>query len=359
MGQKILFIIPYPLKESPSQRFRFEQYFEILTAAGHRYEAYSFLDSQNWQLFFKPGYHVEKAVALIKGFAKRLSLVIKSHQYDFVFIHREASPLGPPVIEWLLARVMRKKIIYDFDDAIWMTDRNQESGLLRRLKWRSKVARICSWSHKVSCGNAYLQRYALHFNSNAIINPTTIDTEFRHNVELYPSLNPVEELTIGWTGSHSTLKYLKELEHVLAKLLELHKNVKITIIADRQPSLCFPYTYIPWAIDREIADLLTFDIGIMPLPDDEWSKGKCGFKILQYLALQTPAVASPVGVNTQIIVENETGFLCKTESEWIDRLSELIINRELRTRLGIAGRKHVIEHYSVQSNSSNFLRLFT
>src|SRR5688572_28244935 len=105
MGSKILLIIPYPLKESPSQRFRFEQYFQILARAGYECEVQSFLDSQNWQIFFKAGHRGLKALALIKGFTKRLLLILKLPKYDFLFIHREASPVGPPIFEWLLARV--------------------------------------------------------------------------------------------------------------------------------------------------------------------------------------------------------------------------------------------------------------
>lgn len=359
MRAKILFIIPYPLKESPSQRFRFEQYFELLTRAGYHYEVQSFLDSQNWQVFFKPGKIFQKLLALLKGSAKRLLALLKSPMYDFIFIHREAAPIGPPLYEWFAGRVFRKKIIYDFDDAIWKTDRVTESVLTKILKCRSKVGGICKWSYKVSCGNEYLREYALQFNRNSVVNPTTIDTLNLHNPALHSYDNQEDKVTIGWTGSHSTLKYLSEIENVLTKILDRYQHVQFTIIADKKPQLNVPFTFIKWSLASEISDLMRFDIGVMPLPNDEWSKGKCGFKILQYMALRIPAVASPVGVNAQIIIEGETGFLCTTESEWIDRLSQLIKDAALRARLGVAGRQRVIEHYSVHSNSSNFLRLFT
>lgn len=358
MGSKILFIVPYPLKESPSQRFRFEQYFQILKRTGYRYDVQSFLDSQNWQVFFKPGNHALKVWVLVKGFTKRFLIVLKSPMYDFIFVHREASPVGPPVFEWLLARIFRKKIIYDFDDAIWQTDRSAESMLLRLTKWRSKVASICRWSYKVSCGNKYLQQYALKFNPSSIVNPTTIDTENKHNANSHPLTKSNQQLTIGWTGSHSTLKYLEEIENVLAQILKANHHVNVTIIADQKPSLRFPFTYIPWTLSSEIEDLLTFDIGIMPLPDNEWSQGKCGFKILQYMALQIPAVASPVGVNTQIISDGVTGFLCGSEEEWLAKIAVLIEDPKLRKKLGFAGHQEVIRRYSVTSNSLNFLSLF-
>ena len=148
--------------------------------------------------------------------------------YDFVFIHREATPLGPPIFEWILAKVLKKKIIYDFDDAIWLTDRQQESVLLRIAKWRSKVGSICKWAYKVSCGNEYLCNYAALFNKNVVYNPTTIDTENLHHPSqiLYPIKHP-DRIRIGWTGSHSTLKYLDEIQPVLHKILNEYPRRRI------------------------------------------------------------------------------------------------------------------------------------
>src|SRR5688572_27299650 len=175
MSKKILFLVPYPLHESPSQRFRFEQYFGLLRDHGYHYTIQSFLNSDNWKVFFKPGNTVVKAAALATGFAKRLIVVFKSPMYDFVFIHREAAPIGPPIFEWILAKVFGRKIIYDFDDAIWLTDRPSEPWILKVAKWRTKVESICGWSYKVSCGNEYLCSYANQFSSNVVYNPTTIE----------------------------------------------------------------------------------------------------------------------------------------------------------------------------------------
>jgi glycosyltransferase involved in cell wall biosynthesis len=359
MASRILFIVPYPLKESPSQRFRFEQYFTILREQGFEFEIQSFLDSQNWQVFFKPGNIRSKAWALIKGFFRRIQIALNSHKYDFIFIHREAAPVGPPVFEWFFSRVLGKKIIYDFDDAIWHTDRSDESMILQMIKWRSKVRTICTTSYKVSCGNGYLQRYALQFNKNSFVNPTTINTDHVHNRDLYPKETRRDSMvTIGWTGSHSTLKYLDQLENIFIELTAKNPHIKIAIIADKKPALNFNFTFKQWNAVTEIEDLLKFDIGIMPLPDDEWSKGKCGFKILQYMALKIPAVASAVGVNTEIIKDGANGFLCRTESEWLTRVEQLIADPDLRARFGAAGHQNVIERYSVRSNTSNFLKLF-
>ncbi len=357
---KILFIVPYPLNEAPSQRFRFEQYFAILEKAGHQFETQSFLSQKDWKLFFKKGQSIKKMITLISGYLKRIKALFSAAKFDFIFIHREATPMGPPVIEWILAKVLHKKIIYDFDDAIWLTDRKDESAILRMLKWRSKVESICRWSRKVSCGNGYLQGYALPFNPNAIINPTTIDCENMHTVVgINPKTNS-EKVIIGWTGSHSTLKYLEILEPVLKKIEVKFDHVNFLVIADQSPSLNLQrLDFIQWKASSEIEDLSKLDVGIMPLPNDEWANGKCGFKALQYMALEIPTVASPVGVNTRIIDSGVNGFLCSTQEEWLEALGQLIQNKKFRQSLGENGRKKVKENYSVLSNSANFLSLFS
>ncbi len=360
MPKKILFLVPYPLRESPSQRFRFEQYFSLLQAQGHSYTIQSFLNSDYGHIFFIQGKMVLKLTALVSGFAKRLIVLFNSQMYDFVFIHREVSPLGPPVFEWILAKILRKKIIYDFDDAIWLTDRQNESWVLKMGKWRSKVSFICKWSYKVSCGNEYLCSYATLFNKNVVYNPTTIDTNNLHNPVLFKPVAAKDKVRIGWTGSHSTLVYLREVEPVLQKILAAYSHVELIVIADRPPIMpaISSVTFIAWNPETEIQDLMLFDIGIMPLPDNKWAQGKCGFKALQYMALERPAVGSPVGVNSKIIDNGINGFLCSTPEAWEQALRKLIENPSLRKSMGVNGRKKILENYSVLSNSSTFLSLF-
>lgn len=296
--------------------------------------------------------------ALIQGFIKRFLVLFSVTRYDYVFIHREVTPVGPPVFEWIIAKVLRRKIIYDFDDAIWLTDRKQESLLLRVSKWRRKVRKICAWSYKVSCGNKYLCNFARNYNSRVVLNPTTIDTDRHHQSENKNSDS--QQIIIGWTGSHSTLKYLDEVVPVLQQIENRFTNVRFVVIADRRPDLQLrSFDFIKWNKESEVNDLKRFDIGIMPLPDDEWAKGKCGFKILQYMSVAVPSVASPVGVNTTIIQQNVNGFLASSENEWLDAITKLITNDALRKEFGMAGRKLVVDSYSIASNSDNFLGLFT
>lgn len=356
---KILFLVPYPLHESPSQRFRFEQYFGLLIQNGFRFHVQSFLTASNWRLFFEPGKLISKSWALFSGFLKRIMMLFHLPAYDFVFIHRETAPIGPPVFEWIIAKVFRKRIIYDFDDAIWLTDRTNESRLFTTMKWRSKVSHICKWSFRVSCGNEYLCNYARQFNSNVVLNPTTIDTTRVHNPALFKKKEFLDRIVIGWTGSHSTLRYLKFLEPVLQSLERKYPNFTFLVIADKKPDLQLKnLVFRKWSEQTEIQDLANLDIGVMPLTDDEWAKGKCGFKALQYMAMQIPTVSSPVGVNTTIIDHQKTGWLASTPQEWLVALENLIGNRSLWEEIGAHGRAKVIQAYSVSSNASNFLALF-
>ena len=362
MGKKILFLVPYPLHESPSQRFRFEQYFDILKSKEYSYTIQSFLDTDNWKVFYSRGGTFAKLVALISGFGKRIIAVATSPMYDFIFIHREVTPVGPPIFEWMLAKMLRRKIIYDFDDAIWLTDNQAESFFLRLMKWRSKVSWTCKWAYKVSCGNEYLHDYASQFNKQVVINPTTIDTKNLHNRNFYHDVErgTGSKVRIGWTGSHSTLKYLEQISVILKQISDAFPEIEFVVIADKEPLLngVSNVKFVRWNPVSEIRDLLNFDIGIMPLPDDRWSKGKCGFKALQYMALEIPTVASAVGVNPKIVDHGVNGFLCNTAEEWIDSLRVLLENPQLRKRMGSNGRIKVIENYSVLSNANTFLSLF-
>ena len=357
--QTILFLVPYPHDEAPSKRFRFEQYLHLLASHGYTYRVQSFLSLKTWTIRYTNGKTHAKMLALFIGYLKRIGVLFFVPFADYIFIHREATPAGPPIVEWIIAFVFRKKIIYDFDDAIWLTDKSNESALQRFIRFRSKVIRICKWSYKVSCGNEYLRNYANRVNENAVLNPTTIDTERLHNPDLFTkeSQHPI---TLGWTGSHSTIKYLKEIEDVLYALEQRYPTLHFVMIADKKPELKLNHlTFIPWNKSTEANDLGTIDIGIMPLPDNEWTNGKCGFKALQYMAMEIPSVVSPVGVNTKIVEDGVTGFYASTHAEWISVLERLINNAELRNRVGKNGRTNVVNHYSVRSNASLFLSLFS
>lgn len=354
----IIFICPYPIGQSPSQRFRFEQYFDLLRSKGYCLNIHPFLSLSIWKILYTPGQSIRKIYAVLSGFAKRFMLLPTLRKYDFVFIHREATPIGPPWFEWIAAKVFKKKIIYDFDDAIWLPNTSEENSVISKLKWHRKVTQICKWSYRISCGNQYLADFAKKLNYNVILNPTTIDNNHLHNSQLYRRKLNSEQVVIGWTGTHSTLKYLNVILPALERLKKRHE-FQFVVIADTKPNIALSsFKFIRWSKETEVQDLLQFDIGVMPLTEDMWANGKCGFKILQYMALGIPAIASPVGVNKIIIKDGVNGFLCNSLDAWEVCIEKLMHNADLRNQLGAKGREHVDKHYSLTSNSSNFLSLF-
>ncbi len=352
---EILFLVPYPLKRAPSQRFRVEQFLPTLDAAGIRYRIEPFLKESDWQALYRSSSAWKKVLAIGGGFFRRFLMLFSGlGSYDFVFIHREATPVGPPLIEWLLAKIWRKKIMYDFDDAIWMRD---PSGFNRAgwLKNYSKVGRICGWSARVICGNEFLSAFARKHNSSVTCIPTVIDEHWgQGGIKVHGEHRPV----LGWTGSFTTLFYLDELVPTLQRL-EKELDFDFLVIADQDPKLPLSnYRFIPWRRETEREDLLQLDIGVMPLSDNIWSEGKCGFKLIQYYSVGIPAVASSVGVNKQIISDASIGYLCQTSEEWEKALRQLIGSAALREQMGSRGREVVMGRYSLRSKEQDFLALF-
>ncbi|MBL7739726.1 MAG: glycosyltransferase family 4 protein [Chitinophagaceae bacterium] len=354
---RILFLAPYPAYESPSQRYRFEHYLEFFHQKGIQYRYEPFLSMAAWKIFFKPGHHFRKITGIAGGFARRWILMFTVAKYDYVFIHREAAPLGPPVFEWIIARLYRKKIIYDFDDAIWIPVASQYNKMARYVKWFSKVRQVCKWSYKVAAGNSFLATFASRYNSRGTeILPTVVDTESAHNrLQNHVTDNPA----IGWTGSFSTLKFLDIILPVLQRLQGKY-DFTFIVIADKDPELPLKnYRFIKWKKETEIADLLNIHIGLMPLYDDDLAKGKCGFKAIQYMSLGIPAVVSPVGVNTEIVNNGINGYICQTEQEWEDALTLLLNHPELRQKMGAAARDKIVKFYSVLATRDQFKSLFS
>ncbi|MCF8276041.1 MAG: glycosyltransferase family 4 protein [Flavobacteriales bacterium] len=354
-AKRILFVVPYPLGIAPSQRFRFEQYFEVLVSNGFQYEVQPFLDESAMHFLYDEGNFFQKVWRVKLGLLKRMFLMTRLGQFDFVFIHREAAAIGPPIFEWFIAKVFRKKIIFDFDDAIWLKNTSSTNSIITLFKRYRNANNTCKWAHKVSCGNDYLADHARQFNKNVVVNPTTIDTEHLHNrVKQYRS----EKITIGWTGTHSTIKYLDALVPILKKL-EQEFDFNFLVIADRRPDFDLKsLQFVAWNKQSEIDDLLKMDVGVMPLENDKWASGKCGFKALQYMALGIPAIVSPVGVNTKIVDHGTNGWICQSPEEWEQAL-RLILEKQLELKdFSVAARTKIEAHYSVKSNTPNFLHLF-
>ena len=355
-SSRILFLVPYPQGYAPSQRFRFEQYFDVLKEEGYEYDVRAFLDEKAMQILYRPGNFVLKVLKVNLGLLKRFFQLFSLWRYDYVFIHREAVAVGPPIFEWLITKVFKRKVIFDFDDAIWLKNTSSTNSIITFFKRYQNANNLCKWAWKVSCGNDYLADQARKFNSCVVVNPTTIDTDNHHKLvkQEFP-----EKITIGWTGSHSTIKYLEAVVPTLRKL-EAEFAFDFLVIADKEPEFELKsLKFIPWNKETEIEDLFKMDLGIMPLENDKWANGKCGFKALQYMALGIPAMVSPVGVNTKIVDDGINGWICDSTEEWESRLREILEMKLSLAEYSAAARTKIVENYSVRSNTPNFLHLFT
>jgi glycosyltransferase involved in cell wall biosynthesis len=351
---KILILAPYPHGEAPSQRFRFEQYLGALRDNQIEYDFEPFLDLKTWQILHKPGRFWAKLLGVMRAFVRRMALMFRLKEYQYVFIHREASHVGPPIFEFLIW-LLNKKIVYDFDDAIWLPNYSEHNAAFHRLKMYKKVCFSMRWSYKIAAGNDYLAEFAKKYNKNVVILPTTIDTEHHHNqIKIHQN----KTLTIGWTGTLTTMRYLNDVVPVLRELEE-EFEFKTLIISNQAPDFNLRgLVFQHWNKETEIEDLLKLDVGLMPLEDDIWAKGKCGFKALQYMALGIPPLVSPVGVNTQIVAHAENGFVCAAQQDWYQSIKRLLTEPELRAKLGESARKTVEKNYSVISQKDKFLSLF-
>ncbi|HEV2903533.1 MAG TPA: glycosyltransferase family 4 protein, partial [Pyrinomonadaceae bacterium] len=350
---RVLAIVPSIYDTAPGQRFRIEQWEPLLRERGMEI-VYAPFESEQLHSVVHQGGRVTWKVGLVAdAFARRFTMLNSLGQYDVCYLFREAALLGPPLLERLLARKI--PIVFDFDDAIFVSYRSPSNGFLSYLKFAGKAKTICRISSHVMVGNPYLAEYAKQYNQNVTVVPTTIDTE-KYVGESRSNSSPVP--VIGWTGSFSTVQHLDTLRGALQKLAQTERFRLRVIGTPRYELKGVEVEAMPWRSETEIEDLRPIDIGIMPLPDDLWSKGKCGLKALQFMALGIPVICSPVGVNTVIIQDGQNGFVPATEAEWIERLLELLRSSELRNRIGQAGRATVEQTYSAKAQAPRVYEIF-
>lgn len=329
---QILFLTSGP--NVPSSRFRILQWIPHLERLGHqctvaparpaKYDAYRWL---GWRL----SQRFRKVSRWLDWWMSRCRRV------DVVVVERELSDDDSTDLERRFRQSLRTFIL-DVDDGIF-------------LRHPEKFDCLARMADLVIAGNAAIAERARTVTRKVVTIPTCVDTDVYTPAHERPAGPP----TLGWIGTSSNLPYLRRLAPVLRAVQQRH-DCRLRLIVDESPEIellrgegvhC---DWIPWSSRREIAELRQLDIGLMPLPDDEWSRHKCGFKLLQYMAVGLPAVASPVGVNREIVVSGQTGFLAATDVEWEAALESLLSDAELRRRLGTAGRERTVQNYSVASH---------
>jgi glycosyltransferase involved in cell wall biosynthesis len=321
----------------PSSRYRIYQYIPYLKKAGIKVTV-SPLFGEGWFRILDFRLKLLRIVAKFfyacVRFFLRIKNILRVGSYDLYVFEHQAFPYVPFLLE-RFAKIINPHMILEFDDAIYLT-----------FLHRKKIPRLIKMSKHVIVGNNFLKDYVLQFNSNATVIPTVVNTEWYKSKKKYRCYG---KLNIGWIGLAYNLPYLQKLSGILQKLrIEIGEFV-FTIISSKGSKLDdVEVMFKQWSFDTEVKEICKFDIGIMPLSDDEWDKGKCGLKVLQYMACGIPVVASPVGVNKEIIRDGKNGFLASTHEEWLEKLILLAKNEELRRAIGQKGRETVEKRYSLK-----------
>ncbi len=340
-----------------SSRLRFFDFLPALRAAGFSVTVAPLLDGDYLRAVYA-GRRPDPA-AIAAAYLHRVAVLLRAGRHDLVWLEKEALPWLPAGIEaQLLGRV---PYVMDIDDAWFHRYALHRSGVVRRLLG-SKLEHLARNAALVAAGSPYLADWARAAGARSVLAlPTVLD------LERYPSCAPSAwpdradgSLTVGWMGTPATRRYLDLIAGAFARLgARLGGTLRLRVVgaADvRIPGV--EVVCVPWHEESEVAELAGFDVGVMPLPDAPWERGKCGYKLIQYMACARPVVASPVGVNVDLVTDGENGFLAADEDAWVEALVRLAADPALRIRLGMAGRRRVEAGYSLQSITPRLIEAF-
>lgn len=349
---KVLTLVPYQKGYAPGQRGSIELWEQILKAQGIELSYEVFESDKLREILYKSGQHFAKASEMIKSYFQRLNLLKNLDEYDAVFVYREAALLGPAFLEKLIAR--KKPIIYQLDDPLFAPYKSPSNGLFSYLKFFGKVKEIIRISRVVIANSSHIRDYALQFNKNVWQIPSIVDTNiFRYE----PFPENIANPKIGWSGSPTTLGNLKLIEKPLQELSK-KGNEFFFIGGDSFDLQNVNYQAKKWNGETEVEDLRRMQIGLVPLPDNEWNKYKFIMKTAQYMSLGIVPVGTPMASNTEVIRHGENGFLAGNDKEWIEYLTVLTENSELRNKMSQAAAKDAEEKYSLNANAAKVIEAF-
>lgn len=322
-----------------SHRVRLSQFRLGLADAGITMQIQSLLDDSYLQRRFTGSLPSSKA--LLAAYGRRLQALSKAKQFDLAIIYAELMPLLPA---WLEQRLLNRPYIFDLDDAFFLKYR---SGRLRWLRplLGCKTDQLLRGAAAVTAGNTYLAAYARRFNANVTLLPSVVDTVHYRPAEPQPAATP---FTVGWIGSPTTAPFLQALVQPLAQLAR-EQVVRFVVVGGSAPTIAgVQVIELPWSLEREVALIQSFDVGVMPLPDTPWTRGKCAYKLIQCMACAIPVIASPVGANVEA-VPTSCGLLADSADDWLASLRSLAADAGLRRRMGQAGREWVEQRYSLRT----------
>ncbi len=355
--KKILVLCPSPFGTAAAQRLKYEQYFPVLEENGFEFTISNFQTPRFWQIIHKPDRFAEKIFWTCYGYLKRIYDLLRAPFYDAVFITIWGTPLGPPIYEHII-KFLNSKIIYDLDDMMFINDFDHiKQNFFQKLKGNKKPLVLMKHASYVIVCTPKLEEIALQLNKQKKV----IDISSTFNTNRFKPTDKISTrdiVTIGWTGTHSTLPFLESLQSVLASVSKKRK-IKLLVIANKEYKMPDVSTdFISWNLQTEVEDLQKIDIGLYPIPMNEWSLGKSSLKALTYMAIGIPFVATAYGTNFRIMEDGIQGYMASNNEEWENKLIALIDNSELRKKMGLAGRKRVEEAYSINANSSKYLMVF-
>ncbi len=330
--------------QAASHRVRLSQFQPGLAAGGIQLEIQSLFDDAYLQRRFAGGR--PSLLALFAAYVRRLRALQRDERFDLVIVHCELLPFLPGWLEnWLL----QVPFIYDCDDAFHLKYRQGRLGWLQPLLG-AKIDRMMAAALATTAGNAELAAHARRFNPSVALLPSVVDTERYPPVSLPPAAAAVadQSITVGWIGSPSTAPYLQQLVAPL-ELLALDWSVRFLVVGGKAPAISsVEVIEQSWTLEQEVTLIQQFDVGVMPLPDTPWARGKCAYKLIQCMACGIPVIASPVGANIDVVPPT-CGFLTSSADEWLAAFRLLAADPNLRRRMGVAGRQWVEEHYSLRS----------
>lgn len=329
-----------------STRQRLLQFLPALADAGFEVEVRALLDDDYVRtLAGGPAYPPAR---ILRAYAHRFAELRSAREFDLLWVYAELFPYLPAPFERLAVKSGRP-VIYDCDDAFF--HEHEKSALLR-----GKLRPLIAGAAGVSAGNDYLAAYARQWNDRVAVVPTVVDSDRYRPAADVRAGAPV----IGWIGSPSTWLFVRPMLPLLAELCRTTGARFLAVGAgDAAARDRFAGMELrAWAEEREIADIQSMDIGIMPLPDEPWARGKCGYKLIQYMACGLPVIASPVGVNRAIVEPGANGFLAESGEDWRKALSALIGDSDMRRRFGDSGRARVVEQYSLAVHAPRVVELF-
>lgn len=344
-------------RQGASTRLRALQYLPHLAACGIDVHWAPLLDDAYLETLYGAGERPWPRVA--RAYLARLGQLLAMRRFDLLWIEKELFPMLPASAERLLAAAGVPYVV-DYDDALFHNYDQHPRALVRRLLGR-KIDRVMAGARLVITGNDYLADRARQAGARRVaLLPTVVDLARYPAEAVADKPSGPSPFTIGWIGSPQTAAYLAAVAPALGELLAQPDTRLVLVGAGRGAPGNLPAEIRPWTEASEVADIASFDVGIMPLPDAPWERGKCGYKLIQYMACAKPVVASPVGVNRQLVEPGVNGYLATTPADWTRALNQLREDAALRARLGAAGRTRVAADYDLQVTApqlANLLRL--